>query len=96
MFFSENTPAVQGDTLVIGSQKHMIIPTCPLGAPACVPNDGAVVAGIDRTTGNLLWSTLVDGHPGAKITSSPVIHDSTVYVGVASWVEDLAISSSAA
>ena len=54
MFFSENTPAVQGDTLVIGSQKHLILNTCPVGAPACIPNDGAVVAGIDRASGNLL------------------------------------------
>jgi polyvinyl alcohol dehydrogenase (cytochrome) len=96
MFFSRNTPAVSGDTLVLGSQKHLIIPTCPVGAPACVPNDGAVVAGIDRQTGDLLWSTLVDAHPGAKITSSPVIHDGVAYVGVSSWEEDLAINSSAA
>jgi polyvinyl alcohol dehydrogenase (cytochrome) len=96
MFFSRNTPAVQGNTLVIGSQKHLIIPTCPVGAPACVPNDGAVVAAIDRQTGDLRWSTLVDDHPGAKITSSPVIFDGTVYVGVSSWEEDLAINSSAA
>jgi polyvinyl alcohol dehydrogenase (cytochrome) len=96
MFFSRNTPAVKGNTLVLGSQKHLIIPTCPVGAPACIPNDGAVVAAIDRNTGDLLWSTLVDDHPGAKITSSPVIHANTVYVGVSSWEEDLAINSSAA
>ena len=96
MFFSRNTPAIQGNTLVIGSQKHLIIPTCPQGAPACVPNDGAVVAGIDKRTGDLLWSTRLDDHPAAQITSSPVIHDGVVYVGVSSWEEDLAINSSAA
>jgi polyvinyl alcohol dehydrogenase (cytochrome) len=96
MFFSRNTPAIKGDTLVIGSQKHLIIPTCPQGAPACVPNDGAVVAAIDKQTGELLWSTRVDDHPAAQITSSPVIHGDTVYVGVSSWEEDLAINSSAA
>ena len=96
MFFSRNTPAVKGNTLVIGSQVHLIIPTCPVGAPACIPNDGAVVAAINRHSGDLIWSTLVDGHPGAKITSSPVIHGNTVYVGVSSWEEDLAITSSAA
>jgi polyvinyl alcohol dehydrogenase (cytochrome) len=96
MFFSRNTPAVKGNKLVIGSQKHLIIPTCPVGAPACIPNDGAVVAAINRHTGDLVWSTLVDDHPGAKITSSPVIHGNTVYVGVSSWEEDLAINSSAA
>ena len=81
---------------MIGSQKHLIIPTCPQGAPACVPNDGAVVAAIDKRTGALLWSTRVDDHPAAQITSSPVIHGNTVYVGVSSWEEDLAINSSAA
>jgi polyvinyl alcohol dehydrogenase (cytochrome) len=96
MFFSRNTPAVKDNKLVVGSQKHLIIPTCPVGAPACIPNDGAVVAAIDRNTGDLLWSTLVDDHPGAKITSSPVIHGNTVFVGVSSWEEDLAINSSAA
>jgi polyvinyl alcohol dehydrogenase (cytochrome) len=96
MFFSRNTPAVKGNKLVVGSQKHLIIPTCPVGAPACVPNDGAVVAAINRHTGDLVWSTNVDDHPGAKITSSPVIHGNTVFVGVSSWEEDLAINSSAA
>lgn len=96
MFFSRNTPALRGDRLVVGSQKHLIIPTCPVGAPACVPNDGAVVAAINRHTGDLIWSTLVDDHPAAKITSSPVIHGGIVFVGVSSWEEDLAITSSAA
>jgi polyvinyl alcohol dehydrogenase (cytochrome) len=96
MFFSRNTPAVKGNRLVVGSQKHLIIPTCPFGAPACVPNDGAVVAAINRHTGDLLWSTLVDDHVAAKITSSPVIHGNTVFVGVSSWEEDLAVNTSAA
>jgi polyvinyl alcohol dehydrogenase (cytochrome) len=96
MFFSENTPAIKGSRLVVGSQKHMLIPTCPVGAPACIPNDGAVVAAIDKDTGDLLWSTLVDDHPAAKITSSATIHGNTVYVGVSSWEDDLAINSSAA
>jgi polyvinyl alcohol dehydrogenase (cytochrome) len=96
MFFSMNTPAVADHTLVVGSSKHLIIPTCPVGAPACIPNDGAVVAAIDRDTGDLLWSTLVDDHPGAKVTSSPVVFRNTVFVGISSWEEDLAINSSAA
>ena len=96
MFFSRNTPAVKGNTLVVGSQKHILIPTCPAGAPACIPNDGAVVAGINRHNGELQWSTLVDLHPAAKITGSPVIVGNTVVVGVSSWEEDLAINSSAA
>ena len=96
MLFSRNTPAVKGNKLVVGSQKHFIIPTCPVGAPACIPNDGAVVAAINRHTGALLWSTRVDAHPGAIITSSPTIFGNTLIVGVSSLEEDLAINSSAA
>ena len=80
MFFSRTTPAVADHTLVVGGAKHLIIPTCPVGAPACVPNDGAVVAAINRNTGDLLWSTLVDTHPAAKITGSPSIFGNTVIV----------------
>jgi polyvinyl alcohol dehydrogenase (cytochrome) len=96
MFLSRNTPAVAGDRLIIGSEKHLLLPTCPQGAPACIPTTGAVVAAVNRQTGDLLWSVLVDGHPAAKITSSPVVVGEQVIVGVSSWEEDLTISSSAA
>ncbi|MCG8590534.1 MAG: PQQ-binding-like beta-propeller repeat protein, partial [Proteobacteria bacterium] len=96
MFFSRTTPAVSGDTLIIGSKKHLLIDTCPQGAPMCVPNDGAVVAAVDRHSGDLLWSTLVDPHPAAQITGSPVIYGDVVIVPVSSWEEEFTISSSAA
>lgn len=58
--------------------------------------DGAAVAGdkvyfgdsvgrvyaLDRRTGRLAWSTLVDDHPLANMTSSPVIYDGKLYIGV--------------
>jgi polyvinyl alcohol dehydrogenase (cytochrome) len=96
MLLSRNTPAVAGNRLVIGSEKHLLLATCPQGAPACVPNTGAVVAAVNRADGSLIWSTLVDGHPAAKITSSPVVVGQQVIVGVSSWEEELTISSSAA
>ncbi|MCW5633609.1 MAG: PQQ-binding-like beta-propeller repeat protein [Rubrivivax sp.] len=96
MMLSRNTPAIAGDRLIIGSEKHFSLATCPQGAPACIPNTGAVVAAIDRQTGNLLWSTRVDAHPAAKITSSPIVVGKQVIVGVSSWEEDLAITASAA
>ena len=95
MLFSRNTPAVTADRLIVGSEKHLLLPVCPQGAPSCVPNNGAVVAAVNRRTGNLLWSTLVSDHPAAKITSSPVIVGNQVIVGVSSWEEDMAAQSSA-
>jgi polyvinyl alcohol dehydrogenase (cytochrome) len=46
--------------------------------------DGAHVFAVDRTTGNLVWSTDVDTHPNAVITGSAVVHDGAVYIGVSS------------
>lgn len=95
MLFSRNTPAVTVDRLIVGSEKHLLLPVCPQGTPSCVPNNGAVVAAVNRVTGDLLWSTLVSDHPAAKITSSPVIVGNQVIVGVSSWEEDMAAQSSA-
>jgi len=44
---------------------------------------GTVVA-IDKTTGKLLWKTLVESNPQARITASPVVYGDRVYVGVSS------------
>ncbi len=94
MFFSRNTPAVQGDRLIIGSKRHILLDNCPQNAPVCIPSDGAVVAGIDRQDGSLLWSTVVDPHPAAQVTGSPVIHGNTAIVPVSSWEEELTVASS--
>ena len=55
--------------------KHKII----LGDQA----SGTVMA-VDKYTGNLLWKTLVDPHPAAIITNSPVVVEDRIYVGVSS------------
>jgi polyvinyl alcohol dehydrogenase (cytochrome) len=70
------TPAISGNTLVVGNQG-------PLGG-------GGRVFGIDKRTGALLWATQVDPHPAAIITQSAVIHAGVAYVGVASQEELLA------
>ncbi|MDY4338554.1 MULTISPECIES: PQQ-binding-like beta-propeller repeat protein [Xanthomonas] len=44
---------------------------------------GTVLA-IDKATGKLLWKTLVESNPQARITASPVIYGDRVYVGVSS------------
>ena len=47
----------------------------------------ATIIAVERDTGNLLWKTVLDPHPLAVITGSPVIADGRVYIGVASQEE---------
>jgi polyvinyl alcohol dehydrogenase (cytochrome) len=51
---------------------------------------GTVMA-IDKFTGSLLWLTIVDPHPAARITGSPIVFGDRVYVGVASREESDAL-----
>lgn len=43
---------------------------------------------VNKKTGSALWITQVDSFPVASITSSPVVFDDIVYVGVASLTEE--------
>lgn len=52
--------------------------------------DGAFLFGIDALTGTRLWKTQIDADPAAIVTSSPVIADGVVYVGVSSKAEKFA------
>ena len=52
---------------------------------------GGTVMALDKYTGDLLWKTLVDSHPAARITSSPVVFHDRVYVGVSSREESFAL-----
>jgi polyvinyl alcohol dehydrogenase (cytochrome) len=70
------TPAISGDTLVVGNQG-------PFGG-------GGKVLGIDADTGDLLWATQVESHPAAIITQSATIHADVAYVGTSSQEEALA------
>jgi polyvinyl alcohol dehydrogenase (cytochrome) len=51
---------------------------------------GARLVSIDKTTGNTNWATTLDSHMAAIITQSPVVHNGTIYNGVASLEEGLA------
>lgn len=66
------SPAVYGDELVFGDTD--------LG-------HGADVMAVDRRTGRLLWRTQVESHVASLITSSAVVYQGTVYVGVSSAEE---------
>lgn len=42
---------------------------------------------VDAATGALLWRVKVDDHPAARISGTPVVHDGSVYVPIASVEE---------
>ncbi len=75
---SRTSPAVYGGELILGDW-----PFFSATAPA-------TVFAVDRSTGQLLWSTVVDHSPASLITGSPVVANGVVYVGVSSKEETLA------
>ena len=77
---SRVSPAIHGDDLIIGDIK----------SPS-LPHNGAHVMAVNRGTGVLHWITQVETHPAAIITASPVFFGDTVYVGVSSSEESLAV-----
>ncbi|HEY6055083.1 MAG TPA: PQQ-binding-like beta-propeller repeat protein [Gaiellaceae bacterium] len=53
--------------------------------------NGAHLMAINATTGALIWSSQMDGHPTAILTASPLVVNGVVYQGVASSEEAAAI-----
>ena len=47
---------------------------------------------VDAATGRERWKKKIDEHDAARLTGSPVEHEGTVFVPVASWEENRAIS----
>ena len=70
---SRTSPAVYGDELILGDGWILS------------PNtSGARVFAVDRRTGALVWSTVVDTDPAAIITGSPVVYHGVAYLGISS------------
>lgn len=66
--YSRTSPAVEGGILVIGTShggiaKYSIIP------------NSTFILGVNATTGELIWRTLVSPHPLAIVTTSPTIYN---------------------
>lgn len=76
---SRTTPAVVGDVIYLGDQ----------GGGTLTPHAGRVLA-VSATTGELLWSSVINDNQFAIITQSPVVKDGVVYVGAASAEENAA------
>jgi polyvinyl alcohol dehydrogenase (cytochrome) len=79
-FVSRTAPVVTDDAVIIGTQRN-------LPDLAKTKSPSTYVIALDPSTGAVKWKTLVDTHPAAGITSSPVVDGNRVYVGVASQEE---------
>jgi polyvinyl alcohol dehydrogenase (cytochrome) len=78
---SRTSPAVDGDTVYIGTQT-----TGAVGADS----GGAYLLAVNTADGSLRWKTQLDAHPLSVDTTSPVVFKGVVYVGVASLEEGAA------
>ena len=72
---SRTSPAVDGDTLYVGTQDT---------------GSGAYLLAIDTKTGALKWKTQIDSHPMAIDTTSPVVLNGVIYTGIAALEEGAA------
>lgn len=81
--FSRNSPAIEGDKIVLGDSLNLL--NLVLGKHRA----RARVFAVNRFTGKLIWRTTVENHFASQITQSPVIYNGVVYVGVSSQEEIL-------
>ena len=79
---SRNSPLILGNDLILGDNASSAQP------------GGAHLFAVDRATGNLVWSTQLDSHPAAIVTSNPVAIGGQIVVGVASNEENDATQAS--
>jgi outer membrane protein assembly factor BamB len=93
---SRNTPYIEGDLLIVGSNMGLPDRLCRLTAGAtpsalgCVSGDGAIVLAINKDTGQVVWRAKAETHPAAKITGSISGHGDVIFVPVGNWEEDWA------
>jgi polyvinyl alcohol dehydrogenase (cytochrome) len=78
---ARDTPVVTADSVIFG-----LIFGSLFGAQAV-----AYVVSIDRFSGALKWATQVDAHPAAVVTSSPLLENGKLYVGVSSGEESFSL-----
>jgi len=79
--FARATPAIVGNTLIMGDQS---------GALSGQSARPAHVFAVDKNTGSLLWNTQVDSTQFSMVTQSAVVANGTAFVGIASNEEFVA------
>ena len=84
--FARNDPVIYGNMVILGDQAG----TLATWDGSQINGAGAHVMAVNARTGKLIWQSQVETFPAAMITSSPVVNDGILYVGVASNEEGLA------
>ena len=80
--FARTTPAIKGNTLIIGDQANRFPFYNGFDISQAV---GAEVMAVNKDTGESLWTTVVDDHPFSIITAAATIYKNIVLVGVSSY-----------
>jgi polyvinyl alcohol dehydrogenase (cytochrome) len=75
------TPLVTSSAVVFGITRDGFSSTQSL----------AYLIAVDPNTGALLWKTLLDDHPAAVMTGSPVLEGNRIFVGVSSLEEAITL-----
>src|SRR5712671_6375122 len=82
--YARNDPAIHGGMVILGNQAGN---NAFWNGSTFLGGGGAKVMAVDANTGALKWMTQVETFPTAMVTSSPVIRNGVVYVGIASAEE---------
>jgi polyvinyl alcohol dehydrogenase (cytochrome) len=82
--YARNDPAVYHGTVFLGNEAGN---NAFWNGSKFIGGGGAKVMAVDAKTGALKWMTEVEAFPTAMVTSSPVIYNDVVYVGIASAEE---------
>jgi polyvinyl alcohol dehydrogenase (cytochrome) len=83
---ARNNPLVIGNMLIFGNQAG----TLATWDGTTVTGPGASIVAVNAQDGQPIWVSKIDSSPTAIVTSSPVVFNNVVYVGVASAEENLA------
>lgn len=84
---SRTSPTIVGNTIIIGDQGDLNSGGTPQHFGTTGGTTASVMA-ISKSSGKLVWRTVVSDHPFSIITSSPVAYNGVLYVGVASLEEN--------
>src|SRR5262249_50599531 len=79
---SRTRPAIAGNLLIVGDQGDV-----DSGGFLHYATSASVMA-VNKSTGALVWRTIVSDHPYSIVTSSPVAYNGVVYCGVSSLEEN--------
>ena len=79
---SRTTPVLADGILVVAQQPQSF------GAK----HESSYLLGLNAATGDFLWKAMLDRHPAAMMTQSPVVYNGVIYIGTSSneehWATD--------